>query len=92
MTEQFHIIVGDGCSSCMVCMKVCPRGNIRLSEEKPLFGDNCDFCLGCVQHCKNHVLTINDELNPDERYRNPNIKLSEIIKSNCMQMESFIIH
>ncbi len=92
MTEQFHIIVGDGCSSCMVCMKVCPRGNIRLSEEKQLFGDNCDFCLGCVQHCKNHVLTINDELNPDERYRNPNIKLSEIIKSNCMQMESFIIH
>ncbi|MEE1133166.1 MAG: 4Fe-4S dicluster domain-containing protein, partial [Methanobrevibacter sp.] len=73
------------CSNCQVCVRVCPRGNIELTDEGPIIGDNCDFCLGCVQHCKNHVLTINDELNPDERFRNPNIKLSEIIKSNNQQ-------
>lgn len=85
MTERFHILVGEDCSNCQVCVRVCPRGNIELTDEGPIIGDNCDFCLGCVQHCKNHVLTINDELNPDERFRNPNIKLSEIIKINNQQ-------
>lgn len=82
MTEKYHIHVGDNCSGCMVCTRVCPRGNIEFRDEKPHFGDVCDFCLGCVHHCKTRTLTINDEANPTERYRNPNIKLSEIIRSN----------
>lgn len=82
MTGKYHIQVGEECSNCRICTRVCPRGNIELIDEKPVIGDNCDFCLGCVQHCKTNTLTINDELNPDERYRNPNIKISEIIKSN----------
>ena len=82
MTEKYHIVVGDECNVCKICSRVCPRGNITFDEEKPTIGDACDFCLGCIHHCKIHNLTINDELNPDERYRNPNIKISEIIKSN----------
>ena len=82
MTEKFHIQVGEDCSGCKICTNVCPRGNIELIDETPIFGDTCDFCLGCVHHCKTNNLTINDEKNPNERYRNPNIKLSEIIKSN----------
>ena len=84
MTEKYHIQVGDSCSECKICTKVCPRGNIEIIDAEPQFGDECDFCLGCVHHCKTNTLTINDELNPNERYRNPNIKLSEIIKSNNM--------
>lgn len=82
MTSKYHIQVGEECNNCRICTQVCPRGNITLTEENPVIGDDCDFCLGCVQHCKVRNLTINDELNPDERYRNPNIKISEIIKSN----------
>lgn len=84
MTSKYHILIGEECNNCRICSKVCPRGNITLTENKPIIGDDCDFCLGCVQHCKVHNLTINDELNPDERYRNPNIKISEIIKSNSV--------
>lgn len=82
MTSKYHIQVGEECNNCRICTQVCPRGNIALTEENSVIGDDCDFCLGCVQHCKVRNLTINDELNPDERYRNPNIKISEIIKSN----------
>lgn len=82
MTEKYHIWVGDNCSNCLICTRVCPRGNVSFDDKKPIIGDDCDFCLGCVQHCKTHTLTINDELNPNERYRNPNIKISEIIISN----------
>lgn len=81
MTKRYHIVVGEGCNNCQVCTMVCPRGNVRL-EDKPVIGDSCDFCFGCIQHCKNHVLSINDESNPDERFINEHIKLSEIIKSN----------
>jgi ferredoxin len=82
MTSKYHIQVGEECNNCRICTQVCPRGNIALTEENSVIGDDCDFCLGCLQHCKVRNLTINDELNPDERYRNPNIKISEIIKSN----------
>ena len=82
MSEKYHIQVGENCSNCEICTKVCPRGNIELINGKPYFGDTCDFCLGCVHHCKTHTLTINNEANPNERYINPNIKISEIIKSN----------
>ena len=81
MTSKYHILVGDDCINCKICMRVCPRGNIQV-EDEPQFGDNCDFCLGCVHHCKNNVLTINDEMNNSERFINENIKVSEIIKSN----------
>ena len=82
MSKKFKIVVGKDCSNCQICTKVCPRGNIELTEEKPVLGDNCEFCLGCVHHCKNNVLNLNQEANPDERYINPNIKVSEIMKSN----------
>ena len=82
MTKRFHIIVGDGCSDCKVCARICPKGNIDLSGEKPAIGDDCLFCLGCVHHCKENVFTINDEKNSQERFSNPHIKVSEIIKSN----------
>ena len=84
MTKRFHIIVGDGCSDCKVCSRICPKGNIDLSGEKPVIGDDCLFCLGCVHHCKENVFTINNEKNNQERFSNPHIKVSEIIKSNNM--------
>lgn len=82
MTEKFHILVGDDCTNCRICSQVCPRGNITLTEEEPVIGDNCEFCLGCVHHCRNNVLTINDEKNSHERFINPHVKISKIIKSN----------
>ena len=82
MTSKYHIQTGDGCSQCRMCVIVCPRGNVKLVDDGPVFGDECDFCLGCVHHCKTNTLAINDELNPDERYRNPNVRISEIVKSN----------
>lgn len=82
MTEKFHILVGDDCTNCRICSQVCPCGNITLTEEGPVIGDNCEFCLGCVHHCRNNVLTINDEKNSHERFINPHVKISKIIKSN----------
>jgi len=40
----------DVCIQCMLCVKGCPRDNIRF-EEGIKFGLNCDMCLACLHHC-----------------------------------------
>lgn len=52
MTKRFHIEVDEGCINCKICTQVCPRGNITLTDEKPVLGDTCEFCLACVHHCR----------------------------------------
>lgn len=79
--KKFHLVVGDNeCSECMICTKVCPRGNIKY-EEGPVIGDNCEFCLACAHHCKQRVINTNIQKS-DDRFRNSHIKLSKIVESN----------
>jgi ferredoxin len=40
----------DICISCMICVKGCPRDNIRF-DDGIKFGLNCDMCLSCLHHC-----------------------------------------
>lgn len=40
------------CTSCGLCGKRCPVGNIRFNgKNKPRFGFNCMMCLRCVYSC-----------------------------------------
>ena len=71
------------CIQCGVCVKVCPRANIKL-ENKPIIGDTCEQCFGCVHHCVNNVIKTNIEKSA-ERFINPHINLSQIIESNNQQ-------
>lgn len=47
------IEVSDTCTSCGVCVRVCPADNIQLDSETkhPRFEDRCVFCLGCLYAC-----------------------------------------
>ena len=71
------------CIQCGVCVKVCPRANIKL-ENKPIIGDTCEQCFGCVHHCVNNVIKTNIEKSA-ERFINPHINLSQIIERNNQQ-------
>lgn len=68
------------CTGCGICVKVCPRANIKL-EEKPIIGDKCEQCLGCAHHCPANVIITNMDKSP-ERFINPHVRLSQIIESN----------
>ena len=68
------------CTQCGICVKVCPRFNIKL-EDKLVIGDTCEQCLGCVHHCPNNVLKTNMEKS-SERFINSHVNLSQIIESN----------
>jgi ferredoxin len=58
MAPQFgrNIRVTEGCTGCGRCMAICPRGNIRMENGKPVFLDQCVLCLGCIYGCPHKAL------------------------------------
>ena len=79
----------DRCTECLTCEKVCPHKNFSLGNDGLQFAGKCVFCLACVHACPQKALTLKSnwpgmpgERNPEARYRNPNVSLMDIIRSN----------
>jgi len=79
----------DDCVGCGVCVSICPHGSWKLENGRSVPQGVCENCLACVQNCPKKAISIiptppePEEPNRNVRYRNPNIKLGEIIKANC---------
>jgi ferredoxin len=87
MTTQFNdgsmarsFIVGDTCTTCGICAKVCPTGNIAVTENVT-FGEFCVACLGCIHNCPQTALHLKNEKS-SARFRNTDVTLNELIASN----------
>lgn len=73
-------IVDDKCTKCGTCAKICPSGNINVSD-KVEFSDKCEACLGCIHLCPENALHLKNEKSV-ARWRNSDVSLAEIIKAN----------
>lgn len=62
-------MVTDACTSCGICYRMCPSGNITMVEGKPVFADNCEGCLGCYHRCPTDAIRLTTKAHPG-RYRN----------------------
>lgn len=85
MTDGTQITVTDACIGCGICTKVCPLGRFYIGEDKKShrYSEYCEFCLSCAHNCPKKAITLSvQDKNPDARYRNPEIKLPEIIAAN----------
>lgn len=48
----------DKCSKCGICVKLCPVGNITMTEEGyPEHGSNCEYCLRCTSFCPQKAIS-----------------------------------
>ena len=78
----------DRCIECMTCEKVCPHKNFRIGANGLEFSGKCEYCLACVHNCPMKAISIiptppePEEANRNARFRNPNVSVADLIKSN----------
>ncbi|MDR1951980.1 MAG: EFR1 family ferrodoxin [Elusimicrobiota bacterium] len=79
--EDKNFRVDKSCIKCGNCAKVCPRANITVETENPVYHHRCEYCMACINACHLTSIHIKGEKNA-KRFRNRNITLQEIINSN----------
>lgn len=75
-----NYIVETSCIKCGICSKVCPAGNITVTD-KVIFSNHCERCEACLHLCPQNAIHINGEKST-VRWKNPDVSLQEIISSN----------
>lgn len=69
----------DGCKSCAICARVCPRGNIRIEAGRPVWGTDCEMCHACIQWCPQEAIQFADRTQDKPRYRNSEVSVGDML-------------
>ena len=72
--------VSDACVGCGQCVRLCPRGNIRLEGGRAAIGTDCIQCLGCLQFCPQSAISIGSITDKREHYHNPKVKATDLME------------
>lgn len=70
----------NNCTGCGTCEKVCPVSNVKLEESRPTWNGNCIDCMACINICPSKAINIGNKTINKDRYINPYINRSELIK------------
>lgn len=70
--------VNDRCIGCGQCVRLCPRGNIRLADGKATIGTSCIGCMACVEYCPKEAINVGRLTVKRERYHNANVSPEEL--------------
>ena len=73
--------VSEACIGCGQCVRLCPRGNIRLEGGRAVIGTDCVQCLGCLQFCPKEAISLGKITEKREHYHNPNIKAEDLMQT-----------
>jgi NAD-dependent dihydropyrimidine dehydrogenase PreA subunit len=70
--------VDDRCTSCGICAEVCPVGNIRLEEGRPVWLHHCEQRMACIHLCPTLAIQAGPKTEGRERYRHPKISIKAL--------------
>lgn len=71
--------VDDRCNQCGLCVKLCPSGNIFMSDDKLTWSNHCEQCLACIQWCPQEALQYGKKTPAYARYHHPEIKVKDLM-------------
>ncbi|MCK9592465.1 MAG: EFR1 family ferrodoxin [Methanoregula sp.] len=74
--------VNDKCTSCGICVAICPAKNIELVEGKPVWKHNCELCCGCIHNCPVQAIQAGSKTEKRLRYRNPSVTIAELKRTS----------
>jgi ferredoxin len=71
----------NNCTGCGTCTRVCPVNNIKLVDDKPVWLHHCENCYACYAWCPKNAVC-GDIVSYNDWYRNPEVKLSDMLMRN----------
>ena len=70
--------VNEKCTQCGLCVKICPKNNITLSDSSLNWGDNCELCVSCIHWCTKEAIQMKNATINRKRYHHPEIMINEL--------------
>ena len=75
-----HFYAEETCTSCGICVNVCPANNIKLEEGTPQWHHKCQQCLARINYCPEKSIQFGDKTQKTQRYHHPEITFKDIAK------------
>lgn len=72
----------EKCNGCNICERVCPVGNIRMTDNRPEWQGNCEHCLACIQWCPKEAIQYSTQTIGRKRYHHPEMVLKELFRES----------
>ncbi len=58
----------EDCNRCGLCVRVCPVGNLSMTNQGIAQADNCILCYRCVNRCPQKAATVMLHVKPKRQY------------------------
>lgn len=79
--DKGFTVTGD-CTSCGVCVRVCPAGDITLDESgRPEWHHRCEGCMACISWCPEHAIARGGKGRKRYGYRHPDVSAGYLMRS-----------
>jgi ferredoxin len=74
---KFH--ADASCTSCGLCARICPAGDIEIVDGRPRWLGRCQQCYACFHWCPEEAIQFGQKTSDQVRYHHPETTSDEMI-------------